>query len=103
MAHEYVVEILPDEDGNPDPALRERFTLCANRRLRKLEELEGTYPAVGVPFDILDAFSGPFVWEMTDAEFEATPPSRIDLEVVAVDPAEPAGSGTVRVQVRVPV
>lgn len=50
----------------------------------------------------MDAFEGPYVWEMSDAEFEATPPTLVDVEVIEVDPAEPAGSGTVTVAVRIP-
>lgn len=59
-------------------------------------------PSVGAGVDILDAFEGPYVWEMTDEQLEATPPSRVDFEIVDVDPAEAPGSGEVRVTVRIP-
>jgi hypothetical protein len=99
---DYTVEVL-DEDGGPDPALRERFAACAARRLARLEANEGHYPTVGGSFDILDGFEGPFVWEMTPEELEANPPSSVLLEVVTVDPAEPpADGGPVQVGVRVP-
>lgn len=42
------------------------------------------------------------MWEMTDEQLEATPPSRVDFEIVDVDPAEAPGSGEVRVTVRIP-
>ncbi len=100
--YQYQVTLIADEDG-PEPELAERFITCATRRLGRLEEDQGFYPAVGAPFDIMDAFAGPFVWEMTAAEFEATPPSRVDLEIVSVDPVDrPAPGATVRVTVRVP-
>ena len=91
--HTYRVEIEPIEDG-PEPALLERFVTCANRRLAKLEPTEG-YPVAGGSFDILDAFEGKFVWEMSEAEFEATPPTRVDFEIVSVDPVEPPAEGDV--------
>lgn len=39
---------------------------------------------------------------MTDAQFEATPPTLVDFEVLTVEPAEPAESGTVTVTARIP-
>jgi hypothetical protein len=99
---EYSVEVL-DEDGGPDAGLRERFATCAARRLARLETNEGTYPEVGATFDILDAFEGPYVWEMSPDELEANPPSSVLLEVVTVDPVEPpADEGPAKVTVRVP-
>jgi hypothetical protein len=100
-AHEYTVE-LPAEDGGPEPELRERFATVIARRLQQLEEQKGVYPKAGDAFDFLDAFEGKFVWEMTDAEFEATPPTMVDFEVLSVDPVEPAGSGPVAVTARIP-
>lgn len=96
----YEVEI-EDTEGGPEPTLRERFAVCAARRLQKMQKDAG-YPQAGQPFDILDAFEGKFVWEMTPEEFEATPPSRVDLEVVSVDPVEaPADGAMVKVVARV--
>lgn len=102
MPHTFEVTVEASDDG-PDDALRARFATCAARRLAALERDEGSYPEAGAWFDILDGFEGPFVWEMTDAEFEASPPSSVELEVVAVDPPEPPGDGVVRVTVQVPV
>jgi hypothetical protein len=101
MAHEFTVEF-EEQDGGPEPELRERFAVAASRRLGKLEGQGRPYPAAGDTFDILDAFSGPFVWEMTDEQLEATPPSSVDLEVVSVDPPADAGSGPVHVVARIP-
>jgi hypothetical protein len=101
MSYEYTVEVLA-EDGGPEPELRERFATIIARRLGKLEEQQGTYPAAGDAFDFLDAFEGKFVWEMSDADLEATPPTMVDFEVVSVDPVEPAGSGPVAVTARIP-
>jgi hypothetical protein len=100
-AYQYTVE-LPAEDGGPEPALRERFATVIARRFQQLEEQKGIYPKAGDTFDFLDAFEGKFVWEMTDAEFEATPPTMVDFEVLAVEPVEPGGSGPVAVTVRIP-
>jgi hypothetical protein len=100
-AYQYTVE-LPAEDDGPEPALRERFATVIARRFQQLEEQKGIYPKAGDAFDFLDAFEGKFVWEMTDAEFEATPPTMVDFEVLAVEPVEPAGSGPVAVTVRIP-
>ena len=101
MAHEFSVEF-EEQEGGPEPALRDRFGVVASRRLGKLEEDGNAYPKAGDAFDFMDAFEGPYVWEMTDAQFEATPPTLIGVEVVSVDPAVDAGSGAVKVVARVP-
>lgn len=100
MAHEFTVEF-EEQDGGPEPALRERFAVVAAYRLVQLENEGRPYPVAGGAFDIMDAFEGPYVWEMTDAQFEATPPTLIDLEIVSVDPAEATPDGPVRVVARV--
>lgn len=100
MTHQFTVEF-EEQDGGPEPALRERFGVVASRRLGKLAEDGAAYPTAGDSFDFLDAFEGPYVWEMTDAQFEATPPTSVDAEVVSVDPAVDAGDGPVRVVARV--
>jgi hypothetical protein len=100
--HDYVVTVA-EEEGGPEPALRERFATCAAYRLGALEEREGHYPEVGGAFDMLDHFEGPFFWERTDEEMADDPPSRVDYEIVAVDPEVPPGSPQrVAVTVRVP-
>jgi hypothetical protein len=99
--YEYTVDVSPEE-GGPEPELRERFATIIARRLQKLGEQQGTYPKAGDAFDFMDAFEGKFIWEMSDAELEATPPTQVGFEVVAVDPVEPAGSGPVSVTVRIP-
>lgn len=100
-AYEYTVQVLA-EDGGPEPELRERFATVIARRFQKLEDQKGVYPKAGDAFDFMDAFEGKFIWEMTDDDLEATPPSLVDFEVVEVDPVEPAGSGPVAVTVRIP-
>jgi hypothetical protein len=97
---EYEVEV-QEQPGGPDARLRERFRRCAERRLAKLEALKGHYPQPGGRFDILDAFEGKFVWEMTPEELGATPPTAVYLEVVSVEPVQRPASGRVRVVVRV--
>lgn len=99
--YEYTVDVLA-EAGGPEPALRERFATVIAYRLGQLEDQKGIYPRAGEAHDFMDAFEGPFVWEMSDAEFEATPPTLVDFEIVEVAPAEPAGSGPVAVTVRIP-
>ena len=99
MAHHFTVEF-EDQDDGPDTALRERFGIVASRRLRVLEEDGRPYPRAGDDVDFMDAFEGPYIWDMTDAQLEATPPSLIGAEVVSVDPPEPA-DGPVRVVARV--
>jgi len=101
MAHTFEVEF-EEQEGGPEPELRERFSVAASRRLGKLEETGRPYPKPGDMFDILDAFEGPYVWEMTDEQLEATPPTQVDIEVVSVDPPEDQGDGPVRVTARVP-
>ncbi|MEO5919968.1 MAG: hypothetical protein ABIQ01_02380 [Pseudolysinimonas sp.] len=49
----------------------------------------------------MDAFEGPYVWDMTDAQFEATPPSSVYAEIVSVDPPEATADGPVHVVARV--
>ncbi|UYN84813.1 MAG: hypothetical protein KIT89_06570 [Microcella sp.] len=97
--YEFSVSVLA-EDGGPDAPLRERFATVIAYRLELLNERDGTYPAVGDWFDFLDSFDGPFAWQMTDEEFEANPPTRVDFEVVGVTPTEAAGSGLVTVTAR---
>ena len=100
MAHEFTVEF-EAQDGGPKPELRERFGVVASRRLTARAKEGGAYPAAGDGFDFLDAFEGPYVWEMTPEQFEATPPSSVNASVVSVDPAADAGDGPVRVIARV--
>jgi len=50
----------------------------------------------------MDAFEGPYVWEMTDAQFEASLATLVGVEVVSVDPAQDAGAGPVRIVAVVP-
>jgi hypothetical protein len=101
MSSRFEVEVAEQPDG-PDAELRARFRVCAERRLTKLEAQGRAYPAVGDVFDILDAFEGPYVWEMTPEELAARPPVGVELEVTAVDPIEPvAEPAPVRVVVRV--
>jgi hypothetical protein len=99
--HDFVARIA-EEEGGPEPELRERFAVIIGHRLGQLEEQKGVYPKAGDHYDFMDAFEGPYVWEMTDAEFEATPPTLVDFEVLTVEPAEPAESGTVTVTARIP-
>lgn len=101
MTSRFTVEVLEQPDG-PEADVRERFRVCAERRLMKLEAQGRAYPAAGDVFDILDAFAGPFVWEMTPEQLEANPPVSVELEVSAVEPVEPVAAPTpVRVRVRV--
>ena len=101
MTSRFTVDVHEQPDG-PEPELRARFRVCAERRLMKLEAQGRAYPAAGDVFDILDAFAGPFVWEMTPEELEATPPVSVELEVIAVDPPSPVEPpAPVRVTVRV--
>jgi hypothetical protein len=101
VAHTFEVTVEEHADG-PGPELRARFAACAARRLRNLENEDGTYPRPGFGFNILDGFEGKFVWEMTDDEVADAPLTFVDLEVTAVDPPTPSGDGTVIVSVRVP-
>lgn len=98
----YVVTVEGDWSG-PDAHLRERFATIAAFRLASLDRRLDHYPVAGGAFDMLDNLEGKYLWERTDAEMEASPPTRIDFEVVSVDPvARPAAPGVVRVTVRVP-
>jgi len=99
MAHEFTVEF-EEQDGGPEPALRERFGVVASRRLGKLEGDGHPYPRAGDDFEFMDAFEGPFIWEMTDAQLEQTPPTLVSAQVVSVDPVEET-DGPVRVVARV--
>jgi hypothetical protein len=88
--------------GGPDAAMRERLATCAAFRLGTLERRTGHYPQAGGEFDMLDNFSGPFFWERSQDEIANDPPSRVDYEVISVDPALPPGAAqTVRVVVRI--
>lgn len=100
--HDYVVTVAEEEEG-PEAALRERLATVAAHRLATLEEREGHYPEAGGSFDMLDHLDGPFFWERTDEEMVDDPPTRVDFEVVDVEPAAaPAAPQQVRVTVRVP-
>lgn len=99
--YDFAVTVLA-EDGGPEPELRARFATAITYRLELLNERDGTYPAAGDFFDFLDSFDGPFAWEMTDDELEANPPTRVDFEIVEVEPAAAPGSGTVTVSARIP-
>jgi hypothetical protein len=101
MAHEFTVEF-EEQDGGPEAALRDRFAVVAARRLQRLEEDGEPYPVAGGSFDFLDAFEGPYVWEMTDEQFAETPPTSVAVEIVSVEPAAAAPDGPVRVVARVP-
>lgn len=91
-----------ETDAGPDPAMRERLARCAAFRLGSLERRTGHYPQVGGEFDMLDHFEGRFLWERSDEEMVDDPPSRVDYEVLAVDPlAPPTAPGVVKVQVRI--
>ncbi|HSW02932.1 hypothetical protein [Aquabacterium sp.] len=88
--------------GGPDAAMRERLATCAAFRLSSLERRTGHYPQAGGELDMLDNFSGPFLWERSNDEIANDPPSRVDYEVVSVDPPLPPNAAqTVRVAVRV--
>lgn len=99
-AHEFIVTF-EEQDGGPEPELRERFGVVASRRLNALEGEGRAYPVAGDAFDFMDAFEGPYIWEMTDEQFEATPPTAVEAEVVSVDPASPSADGPVQVVARV--
>jgi hypothetical protein len=97
-ALEFEVTLEEQEDG-PDEKLRARFAVCASRRLAK--QAAEAYPKSGSQFDILDAFEGKFVWEMSQAEMEQNPPSSVEMEIVSIEPASAPTSGKVRVLARV--
>ena len=100
MTHTYQVTI-PETAGGPDGPMRERLATCAASRLAGLEERTGHYTTAGGFFDMLDHFAGHFLWERSDEDLANDPPSRVDYEVIAVDPpTPPAAPQTVRVTVR---
>lgn len=101
MDNTYEVTVA-ETDGGPDAALRERLARVAAYRLETLAERHDHHPQAGGAFDMLDHLDGPFFWERTDEEMVDNPPSRVDFDVLAVDPvARPATPGTVRVTVRI--
>ena len=83
MPHRYVVEIVADPEVPEEH--RARFKVCLERRLAKLAE-RGKVPEAGQTADILDNFAGKYVWEMTPAELEQTPPSSVELEIRSLEP-----------------
>lgn len=94
--------IVVETTNGPDAAMRERLAQCAAFRLSRLEQRQGHYPRRGGEFDMLDHFEGRFLWERSDEELVDEPPSRVDYEVVAVDPEQPpATPGLVKVMVRI--
>lgn len=102
MPHTYRVEVA-EEEGGPEPELRERWAICVARRFRVLEEDGAPYPEAGGEVDILDNLEGKFIWEVTDEEFEADPPTGVAFEILGVDPVTaPTEPGPVTVRVRVP-
>lgn len=99
--HTYEVTVAETPDG-PDAAMRQRLATCAAFRLGSLERRTGHYPQAGGAFDMLDNFNGPFLWERSDEQIADDPPSRVDYEVVSVDPpSTPSSPRAVRVTVRV--
>lgn len=100
MQNTYLVTVVETE-GGPDAAMRARLATCAAFRLASLERRSGHYPQPGSEFDMLDNFSGPFLWERSDQQMADDPPSRVDYEVLSVDPlTRPDEPGEVRVTVR---
>jgi len=91
----YTVDVLPEPEELPAEH-RERFRVCLERRLGKLTTA-GKPPVVGGAVDILDAFDGPYVWEMTPEQLEATPPTQIWFTVVSMEPAGDSTKVTVRI------
>ncbi len=101
MSHTWQVTI-ESTPGGPDAAMRDRLARCAAFRLGRLNVREGYYPKQGDFFDMLDHFSGRFLWERSDQELADEPPSRVDYEVVRVEPAErPASDQTISVVARI--
>ena len=93
---------IADTAGGPDAAMRQRLATCAAYRLASLDRRTGHYPEAGGEFDMLDNLSGPFFWERSQEQLANEPPSRVDYEVVSVDPpTRPEVAQTVRVAVRV--
>lgn len=102
MSVRYKVEVEPGDDG-PPAELLDRLATIAAHRLSRLNERDGHHPVVGAGFDMLDNLEGPYLWERTDEDLAENPPTRVDFEVVAVDPVDPPTDGTpVRVRVTVP-
>lgn len=100
--HDYIVTVESGPEG-PDAKLAERFAVIAAFRLRSLDRRLGHYPEASAWFDMLDGLEGKYLWEMSDAEVAENPPTRIDFEVLSVDPVvPPTEPGVVRVTVRVP-
>lgn len=98
----YLVSLPAEADG-PEETLRTRFEVIAAFRLGSLERRTGHYPEVGGAFDMLDCLEGKYLWEMSDQEIADRPPTRIDFEVVSVEPAtKPPTPSEVRVVVRLP-
>lgn len=91
-----------ETDGGPDAAMRDRLARVAAYRLATLARRGGHHPQAGGGFDMLDHLEGPFFWQRTQEEMADNPPSRVDYEVLAVDPVAPpaAPDSTVRVTVR---
>ena len=88
--------------GGPDAAMRQRLATCAAYRLASLDRRTGHYSEAGGEFDMLDNFSGPFFRERSQEQIANEPPSRVDYEVVPVDPPmRPAAAQVVHVAVRV--
>lgn len=50
--HEFVARIAEDE-GGPEPELRERFAVIVGYRLGQLEEQKGIYPKAGDHYDVM--------------------------------------------------
>jgi len=95
MPYRYQVDVLQEPDELP-PEHRARFVTCLERRFAKLEAA-GTSLAQGDSIDILDAFEGPFVWEMSAEQLEATPPVGVEFTIVSLSPPT---DGIVRAVVR---
>lgn len=87
--HEFVARVA-EEEGGPEPSLRERFAVIIGDRVNQLEQQKGIHPKAGDHYEFVNAFEGPCVREMTDARFDATPPTLEEFEVLTVGPAEPA-------------
>jgi hypothetical protein len=83
MARRYEVEVLPDPPDMPAEH-RARFKICLERRLGKLED-KGKAAKQGDSVDILDNFSGKYVWEMSAEELEKTPPSSVELTIDSME------------------
>jgi hypothetical protein len=93
MTARFEVEILAGAGVPADYLVR--FTTCLVRRFSKLEAL-GNVAIVGGSIDILDAFEGPFVWEMTPEQLEATPPVGVEFTVMSLSAAGDVVKAVVR-------